>query len=189
MGNSQSCCAYTSSRRHGGSSGSDKVSKKLKKSKSANGGAFLGSGSGGGVGGSGVDGLTVGGKDYYERAHGYRADPSGGADNGTGKNHMNSETDKLYANDLQCSNSIVIRQLLVLGIIKGPSCLSTNAIDIGLLKRDAPSVGNLQHISEREPDDWEEDPSLHPTTETMFMEKSKQAIHSNYSRIVLWHWD
>lgn len=38
------------------------------------------------------------------------------------------------------------------------------------------SCGNLQHISEREPDDWEEDPSLHPTTETMFMEKSKQSI-------------
>ena len=46
------------------------------------------------------------------------------------------------------------------------------------MRRDAPSVGNLQHISEREPDDWEEDPSLHPTTETMFMEKSKQAIQS-----------
>ena len=40
------------------------------------------------------------------------------------------------------------------------------------------SIGNLQHISEREPDDWEEDPSLHPTTETMFMEKSKKAIQS-----------
>ena len=40
------------------------------------------------------------------------------------------------------------------------------------------SVGNLQHISEREPDDWEEDPSLHPTTETLFMEKSKQSIQS-----------
>jgi hypothetical protein len=38
------------------------------------------------------------------------------------------------------------------------------------------SMGNLQHISEREPDDWEEDPSLHPTTETIFMEKSKQSI-------------
>jgi len=37
-------------------------------------------------------------------------------------------------------------------------------------------MGNLQHISEREPDDWEDDPSLHPTTETMFMEKSKQSI-------------
>ncbi len=44
------------------------------------------------------------------------------------------------------------------------------------------SVGNLQHISEREPDDWEEDPSLHPTTETLFMEKSKQAIQSEYRR-------
>ena len=50
----------------------------------------------------------------------------------------------------------------------------------GILRRDAPSVGNLQHISEREPDDWEEDPSLHPTTETMFMEKSKQAIQSKF---------
>ena len=40
------------------------------------------------------------------------------------------------------------------------------------------SCGNLQHISEREPDDWDLDPSLHPTTETMFMEKSKQAIQS-----------
>ena len=40
------------------------------------------------------------------------------------------------------------------------------------------SIGNLQHISEREPDDWEEDPSLHPTTETLFMEKSKQSIQS-----------
>lgn len=40
------------------------------------------------------------------------------------------------------------------------------------------SASNLQHISEREPDDWKEDPSLHPTTGTMFMEKSKQAIQS-----------
>ena len=43
------------------------------------------------------------------------------------------------------------------------------------------STGNLQHISEREPDDWEEDPSLHPTTETMFMEKSKQSIRSQFT--------
>ena len=40
------------------------------------------------------------------------------------------------------------------------------------------SVGNLQHISEREPDDWEEDPSLHPTRETLFMEKTKKSIQS-----------
>jgi len=44
------------------------------------------------------------------------------------------------------------------------------------------SVGNLQHISEREPDDWEVDPSLHPTTETMFMEKSKQSIRNGMVR-------
>jgi len=44
------------------------------------------------------------------------------------------------------------------------------------------SVGNLQHISEREPDDWEEDPSLHPTTETIFMEKSKQSIRNGMTR-------
>jgi hypothetical protein len=43
------------------------------------------------------------------------------------------------------------------------------------------SVGNLQHISEREPDDWETDPSLHPTTKTLFMEKSKQSIQSKGS--------
>jgi len=44
------------------------------------------------------------------------------------------------------------------------------------------SLGNLQHISEREPDDWEEDPSLHPTTETLFMEKSKQSIQNGLVR-------
>jgi len=44
------------------------------------------------------------------------------------------------------------------------------------------SIGNLQHISEREPDDWEEDPSLHPTTETLFMEKSKQSIQNGLVR-------
>lgn len=44
------------------------------------------------------------------------------------------------------------------------------------------SRGDLQHISEREPDDWEDDPSLHPTHTTMFMEKSKQAIINGMSR-------
>nr|ACO14819.1 Cyclin-Y [Caligus clemensi] len=44
-------------------------------------------------------------------------------------------------------------------------------------KRREESCGNLQHISEREPDDWEEDPSLHPTTETIFMEKTKRILH------------
>ena len=42
------------------------------------------------------------------------------------------------------------------------------------------SIGNLQHISEREPDDWEEDPSLHRTTETLFLEKSKQSKAKTY---------
>ena len=46
------------------------------------------------------------------------------------------------------------------------------------------SCGNLQHISEREPDDWETDPSLHPTTETLFMEKSKQSIQSKQISII-----
>ncbi|KAI5736562.1 hypothetical protein M8J76_004745 [Diaphorina citri] len=35
------------------------------------------------------------------------------------------------------------------------------------------SVGNLQHISEREPEDWETDPSLHPKAGTIFLERSK----------------
>merc|ERR1712086_1244396 len=41
--------------------------------------------------------------------------------------------------------------------------------------RSEESCGNLQHISEREPDDWEQDPSLHPTRETLFMEKIKKS--------------
>ena len=35
-------------------------------------------------------------------------------------------------------------------------------------------------ISEREPDDWEQDPSLHPTRETLFMEKTKKSIQSKF---------
>ena len=41
------------------------------------------------------------------------------------------------------------------------------------------SMANLQHISEREPEDWQSDPSLHPKTETIFMERSRAAIHGN----------
>ena len=37
----------------------------------------------------------------------------------------------------------------------------TNSADLG--GKVSESCGNLQHISEREPDDWEDDPSLHPT--------------------------
>lgn len=43
------------------------------------------------------------------------------------------------------------------------------------------SVNNLQHISEREPEDWDSDPSLHPCAGTIFMERSKQAIESGYT--------
>ncbi|XP_022171436.1 cyclin-Y [Myzus persicae] len=35
------------------------------------------------------------------------------------------------------------------------------------------SVGNLQHISEREHDDWNTDPSVHPKVATIFLERSK----------------
>lgn len=41
----------------------------------------------------------------------------------------------------------------------------------------AESTTNLQHISEREPEDWQSDPSLHPKAETIFMERSRAAIH------------
>lgn len=37
---------------------------------------------------------------------------------------------------------------------------------------------NLQHISEREPDDLDRDPSVHPSATTLFIEKSKRAIQS-----------
>ena len=40
----------------------------------------------------------------------------------------------------------------------------------------------IDFTSEREHDDWEDDPSLHPTQTTMFMEKSKSAIQNGLSR-------
>ncbi len=40
------------------------------------------------------------------------------------------------------------------------------------------SGANLQHISEREPDDLDRDPSVHPSATTLFIEKSKRAIQS-----------
>lgn len=43
------------------------------------------------------------------------------------------------------------------------------------------SMGNLQHISEREPEDWDLDPSLHPKAGTIFMERSKASIESKYN--------
>ena len=45
------------------------------------------------------------------------------------------------------------------------------------------SINNLQHISEREPDDWDSDPSIHPSAGTIFMERSKKAIESKDSLI------
>ena len=47
------------------------------------------------------------------------------------------------------------------------------------------SIGNLQHISEREPEDWIGDPSLHPMTGTIFLERSKATIESKLSQNVL----
>ena len=44
------------------------------------------------------------------------------------------------------------------------------------------STANLQHISEREPEDWQADPSLHPKAETIFMERSRAAIHEGLER-------
>ncbi|XP_011502945.1 PREDICTED: cyclin-Y [Ceratosolen solmsi marchali] len=44
------------------------------------------------------------------------------------------------------------------------------------------SINNLQHISEREPEDWDSDPSLHPCAGTIFMERSKQAIENGLVR-------
>lgn len=41
------------------------------------------------------------------------------------------------------------------------------------------STNNLQHISERETDDGDDDPSIHPSAGTMFLERSKQQNGSN----------
>ncbi|XP_063699399.1 cyclin-Y [Culicoides brevitarsis] len=44
------------------------------------------------------------------------------------------------------------------------------------------STNNLQHISEREGGDEDFDPSCHPTTGTMFLERSKQCIENGMTR-------
>ncbi|KAL1123909.1 hypothetical protein AAG570_001679 [Ranatra chinensis] len=44
------------------------------------------------------------------------------------------------------------------------------------------SVGNLQHISEREFEDWETDPSLHPKAGTLFLERFKVSIENGLTR-------
>ncbi|XP_064117956.1 cyclin-Y [Macrobrachium rosenbergii] len=43
-------------------------------------------------------------------------------------------------------------------------------------------ICNLQHISEREPDDLDQDPSLHPTAGPLFLIKSKQIIENGLVR-------
>jgi hypothetical protein len=48
------------------------------------------------------------------------------------------------------------------------------------LPKEPESVGNLQHISEREPEDWDADPSLHPKAGTIFMERSRVSLESEY---------
>ncbi|XP_023241168.1 cyclin-Y-like [Centruroides sculpturatus] len=40
------------------------------------------------------------------------------------------------------------------------------------------SISNLQHISEREPEDIETDPSTHPTAGPLFMQRSKSDVRS-----------
>jgi hypothetical protein len=40
------------------------------------------------------------------------------------------------------------------------------------------SVGNLQHISEREVEDWDTDPSLHPKAGTLFLDRFKLSVES-----------
>ncbi|CAH8440939.1 unnamed protein product [Schistosoma bovis] len=45
------------------------------------------------------------------------------------------------------------------------------------------STSNLQHISEREPDDTEADPSLNPTKRTLFMQRSSKDIERKLREI------
>jgi len=45
-----------------------------------------------------------------------------------------------------------------------------------LVRKEENSAANLQHISEREPEDVEEDPSTHPTKGPIFMERSKSEM-------------
>lgn len=47
------------------------------------------------------------------------------------------------------------------------------------------SGANLQHISEREPDDFNKDPSVHPSAQTLFIEKSKRAIQSKFRLLIM----
>jgi len=44
------------------------------------------------------------------------------------------------------------------------------------------SSGNLPHISEREDEDWDTDPSLHPKARTMFLVLSKVSVENGLTR-------
>lgn len=44
------------------------------------------------------------------------------------------------------------------------------------------STNNIQHISEREADDGDADPSQHPTAGTLFMERSKTSLENGITR-------
>lgn len=55
------------------------------------------------------------------------------------------------------------------GSITGDDCVNSDDLS-----------GNLQHISEREPEDWNSDPSLHPKARTMFLERFR--IENELSR-------
>lgn len=42
---------------------------------------------------------------------------------------------------------------------------------------------NLQHISEREPEEGANDPSTHPTAKPIFMERSRSDMRSEHRRL------
>lgn len=46
----------------------------------------------------------------------------------------------------------------------------------------ADDPGNVQHISEREPEDWDTDPSLHPKAGTIFIERFKSSYGNGLVR-------
>lgn len=54
-----------------------------------------------------------------------------------------------------------------------PSQLSIDKSGATTANCSAPGSANLQHISEREPDDWNDDPSLHPSVGPLFLQKTQ----------------
>lgn len=99
------------------------------------------------------------------RGHSSRANGHYGSSSGSGHLHPHGSRKLRDYGDEYCDGGLSPHS----GLLGGPP-------------RHEESVGNLQHISEREPDDWEQDPSLHPTKETLFMEKSKKSIQNGLVR-------